>query len=738
MANSAYYGSMLAAGMLLTGTLNTLLTKLQDKQCVGNCTDPDASKREYFEQPVWQTLNMFYGEMLCLACFYLFSMLRCRCNDSHGPDNRDGYMPISEPSDEDESPNARIAEDVPTTDALSVTASADAENAPADALVQLKPISGWATLWMWVPAVCDLLGTTLMNVGLFFTTASVYQMLRGAVVIFSGLFSVLFLGHRLEFFQVVSLVLVVLGVTIVGLSNVISPPVQVYSHAGPGDDPQSIDTEVWKAVLGVSLVLGAQIFTATQFVVEEKIIRRYHLTPLRAVGLEGSFGAITVMAAIPVLHLAIGRYNPGGYFDAPSGFRQIVDNPSVWQTSIYIMLSIALFNFFGLSVTRYLSATSRATIDTCRTLFIWMSSLALGWETFSWIQVIGFAVLVYAKWNSSVQEFSSKLKTLKADLVSNSHRSNALASKGKRLSIKGLEISGMVDLANASNDTDLMLELAAGDISDFCTNVNNFMLERRLRCEEDSSAIVVITAGAGGNDSCEWTEMLANMYRGWSMYNNFKISYISETHGEAIGFRSVTFKISGSYVYSWLKGESGVQRLVRISPFDAKGKRHTSFASVLVYPVTNTRVSEACNSYNTRIATKDIQIDTFKSSGPGGQSVNKTESAVRITHIPTGIAAECQCGRSQVQNRKLGLELLQAKLERLEKNKEKQRRAEERNRLPGNEWGSQVRSYIMHPYQLVKDSRSGYTSNQITSILKGQINDLLKAQLIETAGSIHN
>ncbi|KAJ2557521.1 hypothetical protein EV175_001297 [Coemansia sp. RSA 1933] len=402
MTSSAYYGTMLAAGMLLTGTLNTLLTKLQDKQCVGNCSDPDASKREYFEQPVWQTLNMFYGEMLCLACFYLFSTLRLRRrNEGNASDSRDGYMPIAESSYEDESSNAQIAQDVPTTDALPVVTSSDTEEASTDNQTQLKPISGWATLWMWIPAACDLLGTTLMNVGLFFTTASVYQMLRGAVVIFSGLFSVLFLGHRLERFQVVSLALVVLGVTIVGLSNVISPPVQVYSRAKQNtassndSDPQDINTDVWKAVLGVVLVLGAQIFTATQFVVEEKIIRRYHLTPLRAVGLEGSFGAVSVMAAIPVLHLAIGRYNPGGYFDAPSGFRQIVDNPSVWQTSIYIMLSIALFNFFGLSVTRYLSATSRATIDTCRTLFIWMSSLALGWETFSWIQVIGFAVLVY-------------------------------------------------------------------------------------------------------------------------------------------------------------------------------------------------------------------------------------------------------------------------------------------------------------------------------------------------------
>ncbi|KAI8323216.1 hypothetical protein GQ54DRAFT_258656 [Martensiomyces pterosporus] len=388
MSSSPYYGTILATGMLVTGTLNTLLTKLQDKQCVGNCSDPDPAKREYFEQPVWQTLNMFYGEMMCLACFHLFSLYQRRT----GVANRNEYEPIADGSPESDASAAASVQDVPTTDAL----PAIAEAAQA---AQPKPIAGWATLWMWVPAVCDLLGTTLMNVGLFFTTASVYQMLRGAVVIFSGLFSVLFLGHRLARFQIVSLLLVVVGVTIVGLSNIVSPPAHVHaltaSGSGEAEPDSAVDMEAWRAALGVVLVLGAQVFAATQFVVEEKIIRHYHLTPLRAVGLEGSFGAITVMAAIPILHVLIGRSHPGGYFDATAGFRQIVENPSVWQTSIYIMLSIAMFNFFGLSVTRHLSATSRATIDTCRTLFIWMCSLMLGWESFSWIQVLGFIVLVY-------------------------------------------------------------------------------------------------------------------------------------------------------------------------------------------------------------------------------------------------------------------------------------------------------------------------------------------------------
>ncbi|KAJ2450593.1 hypothetical protein EV183_004194 [Coemansia sp. RSA 2336] len=366
--------AVLSAGMLVTGTLNTLLTKLQDQQCIANCDDPDPAKRQLFEQPVWQTLNMFYGEMLCLACLYAMGLFRRSAGSTAAAVAAaapDGYQPIPDSASD--------------SDSADTPASANT----ADAL-PLKPITGWATLYMWLPAVCDLLGTTLMNVGLFFTSASVYQMLRGAVVVFSGLFSVVFLGHRLERFQVISLGMVVVGVTIVGLSNVISPPASAHSAAAA-----AANHNVLKAAVGVALVLGAQLFTASQFVIEEKIIRRYHLTPLRAVGLEGSFGAATVMAAIPVLHVAIGRSHPGGYFDAPVGFRQIIDNPSVWQTSIYIMLSIAMFNYFGLSVTRHLSATSRATIDTCRTLFIWMSSQALGWESFSWVQVVGFVILVY-------------------------------------------------------------------------------------------------------------------------------------------------------------------------------------------------------------------------------------------------------------------------------------------------------------------------------------------------------
>ncbi|KAJ1676912.1 hypothetical protein EV182_007253, partial [Spiromyces aspiralis] len=220
-------------------------------------------------------------------------------------------------------------------------------------------------------------------------------MLRGAVVIFSGLFSVIFLRHRLRVFQWFSLFLVMLGVGLVGFSNIITPPPP---HKADGSTMDSVASDIPKAsksALGVTLVLLAQVFAATQFVFEELIMRSYYLKPIKAVGLEGMFGMLTVAAAIPVLHVAIGRAHPGGFFDAWSGLDQIVHTYGVWSTAVWVMLSIAFFNWFGLSVTRTVSATSRSTIDTCRTLFIWMVSLYLGWETFQWLQVIGFIILIY-------------------------------------------------------------------------------------------------------------------------------------------------------------------------------------------------------------------------------------------------------------------------------------------------------------------------------------------------------
>jgi drug/metabolite transporter (DMT)-like permease len=251
---------------------------------------------------------------------------------------------------------------------------------------RIQPMTGTRKLLMWLPTLCDICGTTLMNVGLIYTSASIYQMLRGAIVLFVAVFSVIFLKRKLQIYQWGSLLSIVLGVSLVGLSSIFkpAPPPTFNNEANEG-----------MAALGVFMVLFAQMFTATQFVVEEKILSRYSVGPIEAVYLEGFFGIITVSFAILVGHFQYGQYHPGSYWDAVTAYHQIFDNAGVWGTGIAIAISIGFFNFFGLSVTRTVSATSRSTIDTSRTLFIWMFSLVLGWETFSFLQVIGFMLLVY-------------------------------------------------------------------------------------------------------------------------------------------------------------------------------------------------------------------------------------------------------------------------------------------------------------------------------------------------------
>ncbi|KAK9762817.1 hypothetical protein K7432_011090 [Basidiobolus ranarum] len=361
-----YYTYFLVGGMLLTGTLNTLLNKIQDKQCVENCDDPDPSKHHLFEQPVWQTLNMFIGEASCLLAFYFIRLSQRHYNTALGYEEIPGSSTprvAEEEVDGDDSPviKKRLSSEQPST----------------------EPLEGWKTLLMWLPTLCDICGTTLMNVGLIYISASIYQMLRGAVVLFAGVFSVIFLKRKLHVYQWFSLFLVVLGVCIVGASSILFP------DSTPGQHPA-----VNASFIGVFMVLFAQIFTASQFVIEEKILHRYHVVPVKAVGLEGVFGIASLLIGVPILYFSIGQ-GTRGYFDIPVGWNQIVNHPPVLISGVLIALSIAFFNWFGLSVTRTISATSRSTIDTCRTLFIWMASLSLGWEQFRWLQVVGFVVLIY-------------------------------------------------------------------------------------------------------------------------------------------------------------------------------------------------------------------------------------------------------------------------------------------------------------------------------------------------------
>ncbi|ORY69810.1 uncharacterized protein BCR38DRAFT_463297 [Pseudomassariella vexata] len=372
--------------MLLTGVCNTLLTKFQDNHCVRNCDDPDPKKRHNFEQPVLQTLQMFIGETGCWLVVGAMSLYRKYANRRSPAEN--GYSPLNtqDPVDDD-------SDHTLTNNGAPKPLSHEQQDAGV--------LKGARILLLALPAICDICGTTLMNAGLLMVAASIYQMTRGALVLFVGLFSVVFLRRRLHAFQWTSLVGVVFGVAIVGLAGAISPDTK--SKATSLTDlakriaEEPVVSDAVRAVVGVLLIAGAQIFTATQFVLEEWILERSSIEPLTVVGWEGLFGLVVTLIGMLLLHFTIGRTESGrfGIFDMEEGLRQMFEYKTVLVSSFLIMISIGGFNFFGLSVTRSVSATSRSTIDTCRTLFIWIVSLGLGWESFKWLQVVGFVLLVY-------------------------------------------------------------------------------------------------------------------------------------------------------------------------------------------------------------------------------------------------------------------------------------------------------------------------------------------------------
>ena len=284
------------------------------------------------------------------------------------------------------------------------------------------------------------------------------------------------------------------------------------------------------------------------------------------------------------------------------------------------------------------------------------------------------------------------------------------------------DIQTMIQMGYEENDASLIPEIQEM-LDHFSETLEKMRMKLLLSGEYDGyDAILRLNAGAGGTESCDWCSMLYRMYCRWAEKKGFKVEVLDYLDGDEAGIKSVTIQISGENAYGYLRSEHGVHRLVRISPFNAAGKRQTSFVSCDVMP-------DIEQDLDIEIADDDIRIDTYRSSGAGGQHINKTDSAVRMVHKPTGIVATCQNGRSQHENREECLRVLKSRLYQLEIEEQEKKIAQIKGVQSANEWGSQIRSYVMHPYSLVKDVRTGYETSQVQSVLDGDLDEFIFAYL---------
>ena len=313
-------------------------------------------------------------------------------------------------------------------------------------------------------------------------------------------------------------------------------------------------------------------------------------------------------------------------------------------------------------------------------------------------------------------------------------RAEEVTKESKRIKDK---IERFDSLVNRTEDVEVLSEMIEEDdeesineiikeIRSIEKDVEEYRIELLLSGEYDrNDAILTLHAGVGGSDANDWTEMLLRMYTRWCEKKGYKLETIDYLEGDEAGIKSVTLKVQGEFAYGYLKAEKGVHRLVRISPFNANGKRQTSFASIEVLP-------ELTKDQDIEIRSDDLKVDTYRSSGAGGQHVNKTESAIRITHIPTGIVVQCQSERSQFSNRDTAMSMLKSKLIELKERAHKEKIEDLTGELKDMGWGSQIRSYVFHPYNMVKDHRTGEETANLTAIMNGEIDSFITAYLKNT------